>query len=196
MLFRSSLVDILSNILDFSRLENIPAQLEQVEFDLDSLIEQTVDLFVGRAAEKGIEIVYASPGISLPKVFGDPLRLRQVLSNLIGNAVKFTLKGHVLVRLEASLQPGARRGQFQIHITDTGVGIRSENQEKIFGAFTQEDGSTTRRFGGSGLGLTIARQLMGLMGGQIRLESKVGEGSCFTVSIPMTLAAEIGRAHV
>ena len=186
-----SLVDILTNILDFSRLESTSEMKgERVPFDIDALLEQTVDLFVGRAADKDLELIYASPGVAAPRLIGDPLRVRQVISNLIGNAVKFSLTGHVIVTLRLEPNSANSVAAVNISVTDSGVGIRPENLERIFGAFTQEDGSTTRRFGGSGLGLTIARQLTELMGGKLSVISEIDVGSTFSVSLTLPIEQE------
>jgi signal transduction histidine kinase/ligand-binding sensor domain-containing protein/CheY-like chemotaxis protein len=184
-----SLVKIVSNILDFSKIEADGIRLDPVPASLDLLVEQVVELFAGTAAEKGLELVCASPAVNLPEVLVDEVRFRQIVINLVGNAVKFTDAGHVQVSLTAGLSGDDHYVHAMLRIEDTGVGIREANLAHIFDAFQQEDNSTTRRFGGSGLGLTIARQLAELMGGRLSVASRYGEGSCFSVTLKLPRAA-------
>jgi CheY-like chemotaxis protein len=151
------------------------------------LFEQTVEMLAARAATKGIELLCDSPAAALPRVKLDAVRLRQVLVNLGGNAVKFTERGEVILRLELL---GSEDGSLKVRIAvaDTGVGIAPENQTRIFDEFAQEDASTTRRFGGTGLGLAIARQLIELMGGRLALSSEPGKGSTFSFDLSLPLA--------
>ena len=183
-----SLVQIVSNILDFSKMEVAEIRLDPVPTAVDLVVEQAVELFAGRAAEKGLELVCASPAVAVPEVLVDVVRFRQVVLNLIGNAVKFTDSGHVQVSLTAGVSGQDGLVHVVLRVADTGIGIRAENLEHVFDAFQQEDNSTTRRFGGSGLGLTIARQLTELMGGRLLVSSTHGTGSVFTVqlSLPAT----------
>lgn len=174
-----SLTAILNDILDLSRLEAGKLKIESVAFDLGATLRDALRIFEIAVNEKdlrlGIDISQDCPA----RVMGDPVRLRQVLINLVGNAVKFTLQGEVHVQVSVS-QPGTIR----IAVRDTGIGIPPGKLHAIFEAFTQADGSHTRRFGGSGLGLTITRRLVNLMGGQISAESQPGRGSIFSVEIP------------
>jgi signal transduction histidine kinase/ligand-binding sensor domain-containing protein/CheY-like chemotaxis protein len=182
-----SLLAIVDDVLDFSKIEAGRLQLESVESDLIEILEQTVEMLAARAATKGIELLCDSPPSRLPRVKFDAVRLRQVLVNLGGNAVKFTERGEVIVRLSSS---GVAAGSLNIRVevADTGVGIAPENQAKIFDEFAQEDASTTRRFGGTGLGLAISRQLIELMGGRLEVNSVLGKGSTFSFDLSLPLA--------
>jgi signal transduction histidine kinase/streptogramin lyase len=182
-----SLLAIVDDVLDFSKIEAGRLQLESVECDLVEILEQTVEMLAARAATKGIELICDTPPGKLPRVKLDAVRLRQVLVNLGGNALKFTERGEVILRLSAT---GAAEGSLQIRVdvSDTGVGIAPESQAKIFDEFAQEDASTTRRFGGTGLGLAISRQLIELMGGRLAVNSTPGKGSTFSFELSLALA--------
>jgi len=182
-----SLLSIVDDVLDFSKIEAGRLQLDPVDCDLIELVEQTVEMLAARAATKGIELLCDSPAAALPRVKLDAVRLRQVLVNLGGNALKFTEHGEVIVRLELL---GSESGHLKVRIevADTGIGIAPENQAKIFDKFAQEDASTTRRFGGTGLGLAISRQLVELMGGRLAVNSVPGEGSTFSFELSVPLA--------
>ncbi len=174
-----SLLSLINDILDFSKIEAGKLELEMTDFDLRLALEEVVDVLALKAAEKGLEFVcMVEPDV--PSLLrGDPGRLRQVLLNLVGNAVKFTFQGEVLVRvsLEAENQ-GKVTLRFQVK--DTGIGIPKDKQRLLFRPFTQVDGSTTRKFGGTGLGLSISKRLVELMGGRIWVESRPGKGSLFS----------------
>jgi signal transduction histidine kinase/ligand-binding sensor domain-containing protein/CheY-like chemotaxis protein len=182
-----SLLAIVDDVLDFSKIEAGRLQLDCVECDLTEILEQTVEMLAARAATKGIELLCDSPAVKLPRVRLDAVRLRQVLVNLGGNAVKFTERGEVILRLSSA---GATDGSLNIRVevADTGVGIAPESQARIFDEFAQEDASTTRRFGGTGLGLAISRQLIELMGGRLEVSSMPGEGSIFSFDLSLPLA--------
>ena len=182
-----SLLAIVDDVLDFSKIEAGRLQLESAECDLVEILEQTVEMLAARAATKGIELICDSPPGKLPRVMFDAVRLRQVLVNLGGNAVKFTERGEVTLRLSAT---GAAEGSIgiRVEVADTGVGIAPESQAKIFDEFAQEDASTTRRFGGTGLGLAISRQLIELMGGRLAVSSAPGKGSTFSFELSLPLA--------
>ena len=184
-----ALLAIINDVLDFSRVEAGKLQLEAAEFSLSDLVEEVVDLFAKRAHDKRLELLLGWHPSAPDRVIGDRLRLRQMLSNLVANAIKFTESGHVLVRVRGADAPPARR-RVEIDVEDTGVGIHPDNQRAVFEAFTQEDGSISRRYGGTGLGLAITRQLADLMGGEVRLRSAPGAGSTFTVAVELPL----GRA--
>jgi CheY-like chemotaxis protein len=177
-----ALLTIINDILDFSKIEAGRLQMESVDFDVREVVEGTVELLTEQAHRKGLSLVSVGPPQALPLVRGDPARLRQVLTNLVGNAVKFTDHGEVVVRFSVASGAG---GMAELHfeVADTGVGIAKENQARIFESFSQEDGSTTRRYGGTGLGLTISKQLVELMGGSIGLTSEPGQGSAFRFSV-------------
>ncbi|MGP9822177.1 ATP-binding protein [Salinarimonas sp. NSM] len=172
-----SLLAIINDILDFAKVEAGKLELEAAPVDLGEAVETVVTLFGERAAGKGLDLA-AAVDPALPRIVGDPVRLTQVIANLVNNALKFTETGHVLVRVAAA------DGRVTIHVEDTGIGIPEEKRATIFSAFSQADQSTTRRFGGTGLGLSIVQRLVAAMGGEIRVESVLGEGSCFVVELP------------
>jgi hypothetical protein len=158
-----SLLNVLDDILDFSKIEAGRLELETSELDLVSLVEDTLDVFAETAARKGVELVSAIDAAVPRRVAGDSVRLRQIVVNLVSNALKFTERGHVVASV------GVADGGVRIDVSDTGCGIPQEATARIFDAFAQADGSTTRRFGGTGLGLTIVRELTQRMGGTIDL---------------------------
>ncbi|MBF0572330.1 MAG: response regulator [Desulfamplus sp.] len=179
------LLNLINNILDFSKIEAGKVELEHITFDLRSLIDDVVRSFEYKADKKGIEIFsYLSPEIP-SCLIGDPSRLRQILKNLVGNAVKFTDQGGIYIKAEIYHEDQNRVGVV-FSVKDTGIGIPVEKQAAIFDNFTQADGSTTRRYGGTGLGTTIAKQLVELMGGKITLKSSVNEGTIFYFNIFFT----------
>jgi signal transduction histidine kinase/ligand-binding sensor domain-containing protein/CheY-like chemotaxis protein/HPt (histidine-containing phosphotransfer) domain-containing protein len=182
-----SLLAIVDDVLDFSKIEAGRLQLDPVECDLVELVEQTAEMLAARAATKGIALLCDSPAQPLPRVFVDAVRLRQVLVNLGGNAVKFTDRGQVTLRV-ASLGSADGSIAVRLEVVDTGMGIEAANQAKIFEEFTQEDASTTRRFGGTGLGLSIARQIVELMGGKLGVVSAPGAGSTFSFELSLPMA--------
>ena len=193
------LLTILNDILDFSKLESGQMHIELVSFNLDQLLDGVTSLFSDRAREKGIFLkTEISP--SLPHwVEGDPTRLRQILFNLISNAIKFTEKGGVTISINA-LDAGhslntSDEFSLSIRVQDSGIGIADEAKENLFGRFNQADATITRRFGGSGLGLAISKQLIGLMGGEIGVDSVIDQGSCFWCHIP-SRATEAPMAEV
>jgi PAS domain S-box-containing protein len=190
-----SLLTIINDILNFSKIEAGKMELDQGDFDLRSSLERTVKSLAVRAHQKGLELNYrVAP--QLPQlVVGDDGRLRQVVVNLIGNALKFTEQGEVMLELESQPQS---HGQILIHVRvrDTGIGIPPEKQTHIFDAFTQADGSTVRRYGGTGLGLTISKRLVEMMGGRIWLESTEGQGSTFHFTAQLGVGSPPGQPAV
>jgi signal transduction histidine kinase len=174
-----SLLTLLNDILDFSKIEAGKLDLETIDFNLRDSLENAVGVLSVQAQQKGLELsCHMSPDIP-DRLQGDPMRLRQVVVNLIGNAVKFTSKGEVEVRVECEEESEERAG-LKFRVRDTGIGIPLEKQGEIFEAFTQADGSMTRHYGGSGLGLAICSRLVELMGGEIWVESKPGAGARFS----------------
>ncbi|MCF8146750.1 MAG: response regulator [Deltaproteobacteria bacterium] len=173
-----SLLSLINDILDFSKIESKMLELEEIDFDLRNTLENTVDILAIRAREKGLELTcHIMPEIPTALV-GDPGRLRQVLINLAGNAIKFTEKGEIGIKVEL-LENDPQTVTLKFSVKDTGIGIPKDKVGMIFDNFSQVDGSITRRYGGTGLGLTISRELVHLMGGDIGVESRVGEGSTF-----------------
>ena len=172
-----ALLGIINDILDFSKIEAGRLELEDIDFDPAAVVEEVGELLAETAHAKGVELVLAvDPGLPA-SLRGDPGRLRQVLMNLVGNAVKFTDAGEVVVSCTAVATDGVSEARFEVR--DTGIGMTAEVQAKLFASFTQADASTTRRFGGTGLGLAIARRLVEMMGGSIDVESAPGAGSTF-----------------
>ncbi|HYM11446.1 MAG TPA: response regulator [Bryobacterales bacterium] len=191
-----SLLRVINDILDFSKIEADKLDLEQIDFDLEETLHQVMKGSALRAQQKGLELALRiAPGTPVA-VAGDPGRLRQILANLIGNAVKFTERGEVVVSAEAEELTNA---EVTLHfsVSDTGIGIPAEKQGQIFDSFSQADSSTTRRYGGTGLGLTICSRLAALMGGKIRVESEPGRGSVFhftaRLGLPTSPALRPGR---
>jgi signal transduction histidine kinase/CheY-like chemotaxis protein len=182
-----ALLAIINDILDFSKIEAGKLRLEAQDLDIRQVVEEVIDLFAQRAHQKGIELLLDIDPYLHRWAKGDELRIRQILMNLVSNALKFTASGHVLVRARG-VNPSETHVSLVIDVIDTGTGILPENQAAIFDAFVQEDGSTTRRFGGTGLGLAISRQLATLMGGDITVVSQPGQGSTFSLAISLPAA--------
>jgi len=185
-IFRRSgdnLLNLINDILDLSKVEASQLDLEQIGFSLSDHLEKVIEMVAPRAKEKGLSLTcHIAPGVD-NDLIGDPTRLRQVLLNLLGNAIKFTQSGAVSLDVE-SQEDVAAQTALRFTVSDTGIGIDDEQLDNIFERFTQADSSTTRRFGGSGLGLTISRRLVELMGGKIWVESDIGKGSLFAFTVP------------
>jgi signal transduction histidine kinase/DNA-binding response OmpR family regulator len=178
-----SLLEIINDILDFSKIEAGKLELETVDFNLRTLVEDVFELLAPRAHKKRIELA-ARLGAEVPTVVrGDPTRLRQVLTNLVGNAIKFTETGEVVVTVAATPEADGHRATFEVR--DTGIGMKPDALAKLFTVFMQADQSMSRRYGGTGLGLAISRQLVELMGGSVEVESQFGEGSVFRFTVPL-----------
>ena len=189
----NSLLGIINDILDFSKIEASRVTLEQIPLDLEQLADESVEALAVVAQGKGLELICDTPSAGLPVLLGDPLRLRQILANLLGNALKFTERGEVVLRVKV-MAADAAAATVCIEVSDTGTGIHPGNLRRIFESFAQEDGTTTRRFGGTGLGLSITRQLVELMGGTIEAHSAPGAGATFrvTLTLPHSSAAMAG----
>jgi len=183
-----ALLTVINDILDFSKIEAGKLAIESLPFDLREVIEEVAELLQPKAEDKGLELIFRYPP-ELPKDFlGDAGRIRQVVTNLAGNAVKFTAKGHVLIAVECEQQETAAT-RMRISISDTGIGIPEDKIALLFRKFSQADESTTRRYGGTGLGLAISKQLVELMRGNIQVESRVDQGSTFWFTLPMNVDA-------
>ena len=188
-----SLLSILNDILDFSKIEARKLDLESIAFAPRTILADVLKPFAMRAQQKGLELVSECDADVPVVVIGDPVRFQQIVGNLVGNAIKFTEHGHVLVGVrEDAHTEGSTR--LHVSVTDTGIGIPKDKQAAVFEAFQQADGSTTRRFGGTGLGLTISATLAGLMGGRLWADSEPGVGSTFHFTVALDVAA-LSRAR-
>ncbi len=191
----TSLLAVINDILDFSKIEAGRIELENIDFKLDDVIDTVTTVIGQKANEKGLEfLAHLAPGIP-PILLGDPLRLGQVLTNLVNNSVKFTETGEVHVNIELIERTG-EKCQLRFSVRDTGMGMTKEQAAKLFQPFTQADMSTTRKHGGTGLGLTICRRLVELMGGQIWLESEPGVGTVFTFTAWLGIGQQRGKGKV
>ncbi|MFN2491203.1 MAG: response regulator [Actinomycetota bacterium] len=187
-----ALLSLINDILDFSKIEAGRLELEEVDFGIRSAVEDAIGLLAERAYAKGLEIATLIQPTAPVAVRGDPARLRQILMNLAGNAIKFTHEGEVVVRV--FLKDEDERGyNVCFEVADTGIGIKPEDQSRLFESFSQADTSTTRRYGGTGLGLAISRQLAELMGGEIGMESEEGKGSIFRFTARLARASGLER---
>jgi two-component system, sensor histidine kinase and response regulator len=189
-----NLLGILNDILDFSKIEADKLQLEDVRFSLREVLEEVTETFRSVVIQKHVELItHALPNVP-DSLRGDALRFRQVLTNLIGNAFKFTDKGEVLVRVEAVVESGEQTAPgdvfLRVRVVDTGIGISAEQQARLFQSFTQADSSTTRKYGGTGLGLVISRKLARLMGGDLTVESTPGKGTAFSFTARLGVEAQ------
>lgn len=182
------LMSLVNDILDLSKIEANQLVLESVSFDLLELIEETIEIYAIKAIEQHIELIsHIDLQLGMQRV-GDPARLRQIILNLISNAIKFTESGEVLVSVNRY-----REDELYIAVSDTGIGIAKEKQDQIFSSFMQADSSTTRKYGGTGLGLTISKRLVEMMGGSMWLESEEGVGSTFTFTISLPISDLVGK---
>jgi signal transduction histidine kinase/DNA-binding response OmpR family regulator len=192
-----NLLNIINDILDFSKIEAGKLIIDNTAFKLDELIEETIDILSIKAQEKNLELVCNIDPELPSQFFGDQVRIRQILVNLIGNAIKFTSKGEVSIIVEQEVpvyeKDDTKFMDIAMSVKDTGIGIVNEKIDAIFESFTQADSSTTRKFGGSGLGLTISKSLAELMGGNLRAKSEYGKGSVFTLRLTMEIVDEHPR---
>ena len=185
------LLDVLNEILDFSKMEAHKLKLEQTAFDLRSLVEGVADLMAVKTQEKGVELLCFIETDVPTQLLGDGSRLRQVLVNLAGNAAKFTTAGHVSIRVR--LETPGDLGTIRFEVRDTGIGIPAEKLNLLFQPFSQVDPSDSRRYGGTGLGLSIVRMLVDMMGGYVGVESEEGKGSCFWFTVPLERQPAVER---
>jgi two-component system, sensor histidine kinase and response regulator len=187
-----TLLTIINDILDFSKIEAGKVELEEIDFDARQAVEEIVELLAPQAHAKRLELAcHVLPEVP-NNLRGDPSRLRQVLTNLVGNAIKFTEQGEVVVRVERAEETESDV-RLRISVTDTGIGLTADQKARLFKPFTQADSSTTRRFGGTGLGLAITKQLVELMGGEVGMDSEPGKGSCFRFTLPLRKTPESAR---
>jgi signal transduction histidine kinase/ligand-binding sensor domain-containing protein/CheY-like chemotaxis protein/HPt (histidine-containing phosphotransfer) domain-containing protein len=184
-----ALLTLINDILDFSKIEASKVELERVDFDLVELLDEICYLQGEPAQKRGLSLNNICDASVPAKLVGDPAKIRQVVMNLVGNAIKFTHNGDVNVRVSSKSTPSRNR-HVLVHITveDTGIGMDEDTQEKVFDAFTQADTSTTREYGGTGLGLAISRQYIDMMGGEINIKSQANEGTSITVSLPLRVS--------
>ena len=187
-----ALLEIINDILDFSKIEAGRLQVVSEDFGLVELVEEVCELLAAKAQERGLELVCDVDGTVPNFASGDPIRLRQVIVNLLGNAIKYTEQGHVIVRVRNVAEDG-ESPRLRVEVEDTGLGIPEEELDSVFEAFTQVDSFETRKHGGTGLGLAITRQLVGILGGEVGVKSKVGQGSTFWFELPLEAAARPPR---
>ncbi len=178
-----TLIELINDILDFSKMEAGKLELDEVEFDLHELIEEVIELLARQAQQKGLELGYLVEDNVPPRICGDSLRLRQVLTNLVGNAVKFTERGEVAIRVSATAAGDEGRLSLRFDVIDTGIGMDAALVSHVFESFTQAERSTSRKYGGTGLGLAISKHLVELMGGEIHILSQIGLGSTFGFTV-------------
>jgi signal transduction histidine kinase len=184
----TALLQVINDILDISKIEAGKLTLERISFDMRQLVEDVVTLFSGPVASKGLKLTATLAENLIPEYEGDPGRIRQILTNLIGNAVKFTAQGQITLQITL-VEDTTRQATLCLKVQDTGIGIEPDVQAKLFAPFTQGDGSTTRKYGGTGLGLAIVKQLALMMGGAVGVDSVPGRGSTFWCTIRLNKPA-------
>ena len=194
-----ALLSILNDILDYSKVEAGRLELDPQEFDLEVLLQNVADLFNVRAGEKDLELLLEIASNIPPRLIGDPLRLGQIITNLVGNALKFTESGELHIRVSLIGQENV--GEYEtvklrFSVRDTGIGMTPEHISHLFEAFSQADGSITRRFGGTGLGLAISKRLVNKMGGALLVESEAGKGSCFSFTLSLPVSRQVRMEHL
>ncbi len=189
-----SLTSLLNDILDFSKIEAGQLVLEEVPFNLDDSLRSAVALVTPLVMPKGISVQYDYAADAPAHIVGDPTRINQIITNLLNNACKFTEAGHIRLAVRAARRPDGQ-ALFTITVSDTGIGMSGDMQQKLFKKFSQGDASTTRKYGGTGLGLAITKKLADIMQGGIRVASREGEGTCFTVELPLAIASGLPVAQ-
>ncbi|GAB3013705.1 hybrid sensor histidine kinase/response regulator [Spirosoma pulveris] len=185
-----SLLGVINDILDFSKIESGKMELEQQPIELRSCLEEVLDMFAGKAGQTGLDLIYQIDQQVPPQILGDSLRLRQILINLVGNAVKFTHEGEVMVHVQLVSKRPDQTVELAITVRDTGIGVPANKLGQLFKAFSQVDSSHTRQYGGTGLGLIISQRLIELMGGDIRVESEEGTGTTFRFTLVCQTVAQ------
>jgi PAS domain S-box-containing protein len=184
----NALLSIINDILDFSKIEAGKLELAMEKIDIYEISSQAADIITYQAQHKGLEVLLNLPA-DLPRfIYTDSVRLKQIMTNLLGNAIKFTEKGEVELKIKPLTDPAQENVTFRFEVRDTGIGIKADMQARIFDAFSQEDASTTKKYGGTGLGLTISNKLLGLMGSRLDLVSEPGKGSCFSFDLRLKTA--------
>ena len=190
-----SLLGVINDILDYSKIESGKMELENKDFDMRIIIEEVLDLFSGKAAEVGLDLIYQMDYNVPSQIIGDSLRLRQILLNLVSNAIKFTQQGEIFIGVHL-LSADENEVELAFEIRDTGIGIPQDKLDRLFKAFSQVDSSTTRKYGGTGLGLVICEKLVSLMSGRITVESQAGQGTTFTFTIKAGVSQQALRTYV
>lgn len=190
-----NLLGIINDILDFSKVESGNMELEQKDFDLRTCIEEVLDLFANKAASTGLDLIYQMDNDVPNQIVGDSLRIRQILLNLVGNAIKFTPEGEIFIGVHVNKKNNSIL-ELGFEVRDTGIGIAEDKLNRLFKAFSQGDASTTRKYGGTGLGLVIAERLVELMGGRIWIESMVGKGTTFFFTLQTKLSDKPVQTYV
>ncbi|MCC9166925.1 hybrid sensor histidine kinase/response regulator [Pontibacter harenae] len=191
-----NLLSVINDILDFSKIESGKMELDQHTFNLRESIEEVLDMFAGKAAEQNLDLMYQLEHNIPLQVIGDSTRLKQILINLVGNALKFTSSGEIFVGVKMLRSLENNQLELGFEVRDTGIGIPSEKAQHLFTAFSQVDSSTTRKYGGTGLGLAICKRLVTMMGGQIKVESVPGEGTSFLFTIVTQASSEPYKTYV
>ncbi len=189
-----TLLNIINEILDFSKIEAGMLKIDKISFSLFEILEHVGDIFRTEASDKGIEIIITVDKNVPVALIGDPLRINQIIINIVSNAVKFTQKGEVVIKVESVIKSG-QNAKILFSVTDTGIGIEAEKMKNLFDAFTQADGSITRKFGGTGLGLAICKRLVSLMGGEIWAKSTQGKGTTFKFTLTLSRQPEENEPH-
>ena len=191
-----ALLTVINDILDFSKIESGNMEIEERDFDLRTCIEEVLDVFASKAGKQGLDLVYEIDYNVPAQIIGDSLRLRQILVNLVSNAIKFTEQGEIFVGVHLVKTKDNGQIELQFEIRDTGIGIPADKMERLFKAFSQVDSSTSRKYGGTGLGLIICEKLIGLMGGQIDVTSKENEGTTFTFTMLSSASSQSLRTYI
>ncbi|MFC5412107.1 two-component regulator propeller domain-containing protein [Larkinella bovis] len=192
----TNLLGVINDILDFSKIESGSLELELQDVDLRHCIEDVLDLFASKAADMGLDLVYEIEHQVPTQIIGDALRLRQILINLVGNAIKFTERGEVFVSIGVQRKLSEQELELVFRVRDTGIGIPEDKLQRLFKAFSQVDSSMTRRYGGTGLGLAISERLVKLMGGAIWVDSQLGQGTTFTFTIRCPISQQAQRQYI
>jgi CheY-like chemotaxis protein len=191
-----NLLGVINDILDFSKIESGNMELDEQEMDLRTCIEEVLDLFATKAGQLGLDLVYQIDPQVPVHIIGDSLRIRQILINLVGNAIKFTPSGEIFVGVGLRSKTTSEEIDLAFRVRDTGIGIPEDKLHRLFKAFSQVDSSTTRKYGGTGLGLAISERLVNLMGGEISVESEKGKGTCFYFNVRCTATSQARRQYI